>query len=154
MKSLFRTDPRLFFFFSSRRRHTRCRSDWSSDVCSSDLDEMSEAVEIRRFNTQYRLRPSQFEVRHRLDRLIPQLTGGAMELALERAGIRFNEIVCIRSVYVPVRLRFSRPDSALVAEWANRLAEAVASAAADARVAVRYGSRSLALVDMGAHISQ
>src|SRR5205814_2744448 len=27
-----------FFFFSSRRRHTRCLSDWSSDVCSSDLN--------------------------------------------------------------------------------------------------------------------
>src|SRR3989442_15704032 len=25
------------FFFSSRRRHTRCGRDWSSDVCSSDL---------------------------------------------------------------------------------------------------------------------
>src|SRR5258705_10545409 len=30
----------LFFFFSSRRRHTRCLSDWSSDVCSSDLDDL------------------------------------------------------------------------------------------------------------------
>src|SRR5262245_65139316 len=29
----------FFFFFSSRRRHTRCLSDWSSDVCSSDLPE-------------------------------------------------------------------------------------------------------------------
>src|SRR2546426_1695897 len=28
---------RLFFFFSSRRRHTRLQGDWSSDVCSSDL---------------------------------------------------------------------------------------------------------------------
>src|SRR5256886_7085241 len=28
-----------FFFFSSRRRHTRFDCDWSSDVCSSDLDE-------------------------------------------------------------------------------------------------------------------
>src|SRR5699024_11926624 len=28
----------LFFFFSSRRRHTRSKRDWSSDVCSSDLD--------------------------------------------------------------------------------------------------------------------
>src|SRR2546426_7072380 len=27
-----------FFFFSSRRRHTRLQGDWSSDVCSSDLD--------------------------------------------------------------------------------------------------------------------
>src|SRR5256885_4630719 len=26
------------FFFSSRRRHTRLQGDWSSDVCSSDLD--------------------------------------------------------------------------------------------------------------------
>src|SRR5438045_8329223 len=30
-----------FFFFSSRRRHTRCLSDWSSDVCSSDLTRRS-----------------------------------------------------------------------------------------------------------------
>src|SRR5690348_18150813 len=27
----------MFFFFSSRRRHTRWTGDWSSDVCSSDL---------------------------------------------------------------------------------------------------------------------
>src|SRR5882672_12019964 len=29
----------LVFFFSSRRRHTRSLCDWSSDVCSSDLQE-------------------------------------------------------------------------------------------------------------------
>src|SRR5258706_9663112 len=29
-----------FFFFSSRRRHTRLVSDWSSDVCSSDLSQL------------------------------------------------------------------------------------------------------------------
>src|SRR5256885_7359701 len=28
----------LCYFFSSRRRHTRLQGDWSSDVCSSDLD--------------------------------------------------------------------------------------------------------------------
>src|SRR5438094_2550260 len=32
----------FFFFFSSRRRHTRSYGDWSSDVCSSDLDELPE----------------------------------------------------------------------------------------------------------------
>src|SRR5262245_64302760 len=32
----------FFFFFSSRRRHTRCLSDWSSDVCSSDLQAVGE----------------------------------------------------------------------------------------------------------------
>src|SRR5258705_1032312 len=36
----------LFFFFSSRRRHTRCLSDWSSDVCSSDLYQGTPAVII------------------------------------------------------------------------------------------------------------
>src|SRR6266542_5400500 len=34
-----RTQCLVFFFFSSRRRHTRCYRDWSSDVCSSDLAE-------------------------------------------------------------------------------------------------------------------
>src|SRR6266480_649435 len=31
----------FFFFFSSRRRHTRLTCDWSSDVCSSDLNTQS-----------------------------------------------------------------------------------------------------------------
>src|SRR5690242_21915517 len=35
-----------FFFFSSRRRHTRLTCDWSSDVCSSDLKQL-DAVEGR-----------------------------------------------------------------------------------------------------------
>src|ERR687886_1128749 len=34
----------LFFFFSSRRRHTRSLCDWSSDVCSSDLSLCAETV--------------------------------------------------------------------------------------------------------------
>src|SRR3989475_3795753 len=36
----------LFFFFSSRRRHTRFDCDWSSDVCSSDLNEPGERAVI------------------------------------------------------------------------------------------------------------
>src|SRR2546427_12925526 len=35
----------LFFFFSSRRRHTRFDCDWSSDVCSSDLAFCAETFE-------------------------------------------------------------------------------------------------------------
>src|SRR5699024_11813111 len=31
----------FLFFFSSRRRHTRSKRDWSSDVCSSDLSASS-----------------------------------------------------------------------------------------------------------------
>src|SRR5690606_40248990 len=32
-----------YFFFSSRRRHTRFSRDWSSDVCSSDLEAQAQA---------------------------------------------------------------------------------------------------------------
>src|SRR5699024_11408926 len=34
------------FFFSSRRRHTRSKRDWSSDVCSSDLDWVGKNVKM------------------------------------------------------------------------------------------------------------
>src|SRR6476661_10059154 len=37
-----------FFFFSSRRRHTRFKCDWSSDVCSSDLLPMARIPEEQR----------------------------------------------------------------------------------------------------------
>src|SRR5256885_5792583 len=35
--AIWRRSRDVFFFFSSRRRHTRLQGDWSSDVCSSDL---------------------------------------------------------------------------------------------------------------------
>src|SRR5690348_11031033 len=36
------------FFFSSRRRHTRWTGDWSSDVCSSDLNRLEQHLHARR----------------------------------------------------------------------------------------------------------
>src|SRR5437762_5393511 len=39
----------LFFFFSSRRRHTRYIGDWSSDVCSSDLGESRQRADRREY---------------------------------------------------------------------------------------------------------
>src|SRR5699024_11389646 len=39
------------FFFSSRRRHTRSKRDWSSDVCSSDLRRMQELFRIHNIDT-------------------------------------------------------------------------------------------------------
>src|SRR5205807_4975743 len=36
-----------FFCFSSRRRHTRLQGDWSSDVCSSDLFQLSAVITDR-----------------------------------------------------------------------------------------------------------
>src|SRR5690606_40304258 len=37
-----------FFFFSSRRRHTRFSRDWSSDVCSSDLSTPAHRLVVMR----------------------------------------------------------------------------------------------------------
>src|SRR5260370_29314093 len=43
----------MFFFFSSRRRHTRFKCDWSSDVCSSDLNlPAAFPATLRRMNRQ------------------------------------------------------------------------------------------------------
>src|SRR5699024_1636449 len=36
----------FFFFFSSRRRHTRSKRDWSSDVCSSDLIKRAKLLQV------------------------------------------------------------------------------------------------------------
>src|SRR6266496_5892610 len=36
----------FFFFFSSRRRHTRSLRDWSSDVCSSDLERVGRILQM------------------------------------------------------------------------------------------------------------
>src|SRR2546429_2662507 len=55
----------LFFFFSSRRRHTRCSRDWSSDVCSSDLlrhERLSSLYVCRRMLVIFVLRSEQSEI--------------------------------------------------------------------------------------------
>src|SRR5689334_23434070 len=43
----------LFFFFSSRRRHTRWNCDWSSDVCSSDLGTWEQFLRINQVNLHF-----------------------------------------------------------------------------------------------------
>src|SRR6266850_4215468 len=58
----------FFFFFSSRRRHTRLQGDWSSDVCSSDLDgwwgtEASAPDGLGSFTNQFAAMPSRSEER-------------------------------------------------------------------------------------------
>src|SRR5437899_4790542 len=43
----------VLFFFSSRRRHTRCLSDWSSDVCSSDLFYVTNSAAVTSVTVNY-----------------------------------------------------------------------------------------------------
>src|SRR3989454_1646663 len=58
-----------FFFFSSRRRHTRLQGDWSSDVCSSDLNSAQERPEPRVSSQVVEQRPC-LEVGHPMGALL------------------------------------------------------------------------------------
>src|SRR5690554_7364389 len=70
-----------FFFFSSRRRHTRCGRDWSSDVCSSDLLGAGKLVILTDVEGLYRDWPASDEVissltAEELAELLPTLSSG------------------------------------------------------------------------------
>src|SRR5215213_1735046 len=52
----------MFFFFSSRRRHTRLVSDWSSDVCSSDIVETAGRLCEADYALVYRLQDGKYRV--------------------------------------------------------------------------------------------
>src|SRR5882724_10779835 len=59
------------FFFSSRRRLTRCLSDWSSDVCSSDLPrDLRERGNVQRLEALDRLEIAELELGHAAARLL------------------------------------------------------------------------------------
>src|SRR6266478_8429395 len=71
----------LFFFFSSRRRHTRFDCDWSSDVCSSDLVEVDVEPDGREADRRvlgHAQRPSEVEIALRSELPAPHrdLEGG------------------------------------------------------------------------------
>src|SRR5690625_7487062 len=69
----------MFFFFSSRRRHTRWPRDWSSDVCSSDLN----PLDAPRIDNNY--------------------LSTERDRAAARAGIRMARRVLDQSAYAPFR---------------------------------------------------
>src|SRR5437868_10253826 len=58
-----------FFFFSSRRRHTRSKRDWSSDVCSSDLAHADGSVDVENFGRLDQFSRGGILVLHNIDAL-------------------------------------------------------------------------------------
>src|SRR5947209_20549737 len=72
----------LFFFFSSRRRHTRYWRDWSSDVCSSDLapQSMRETDYLEKIAQVQRAWDKELETRRE------ELTTRAREIEERRVG--------------------------------------------------------------------
>ena len=115
---------------------------------------VNQSVQIRRLTAYYRLRRSQTEEKSRLDSVLRDVVSDALEIALERAGVRSSEVICIRKVRVPVRLRLSRGDFGLATEWARLLAEGILLASMEPPATVRYGSRRLALIEMSLDIAR
>src|SRR5215213_11064257 len=84
----------FFFFFSSRRRHTRLVSDWSSDVCSSDLLARRVAVVVKESLRAMARERFERSVRAKIESLGSELTSieyvadddDAVEAALGRAA--------------------------------------------------------------------
>jgi hypothetical protein len=114
-----------------------------------------ETLRIRKLSARYHLPPSAEAERQRLDRILREMTDGVLETAIERAGVSAGEEVCLRSLYVPVRLRLGGADSALAAAWSSALAEAIRRAAdASSPGVVRYTSRMHALVDLAACVAR
>src|SRR5207253_3932796 len=102
----------LYFFFSSRRRHTRWPRDWSSDVCSSDLDQSrggNDGTSARRRSTargqSTRARPANME--RTRDRRSRRGTGSRRGKATSRAAAPRSEE---RRVGKECRCRGARED--------------------------------------------
>lgn len=114
-----------------------------------------ETLRIRKFQARYRLPASAREMRRRLDAALKKTIDETLEGELARLGFSDGEEVCIRDVFVPVRLRLSATVDALAQAWGSALAEAIRHAAGGSRVAgvVRYESRIQGLVDMAVGVT-
>src|SRR5207253_6474341 len=96
----------VMFFFSSRRRHTRWPRDWSSDVCSSDLErgklvgglaiEMGKEVQLLD-HRQLRLQPVQ------MPQPADQLAAFLRLVAFALGVFEIGRASCRESVYMPAR---------------------------------------------------
>src|SRR6266498_5958620 len=120
--------PIICFFFSSRRRHTRCGRDWSSDVCSSDLA----SADQRRSTVETAL--------HDIVRNIPHVLIIWLALvALTLIGCGFLAVPTLQRRYRAGKARAAaaqvrRVQLGAQAEELRRLADELAVAAARSRV--------------------
>src|SRR5256885_2471358 len=79
-----------FFFFSSRRRHTRLQGDWSSDVCSSDLsDPLGKSPLILAILPVDRIEPTPFQ------RDLSQTHHRKLADVLDRTGMFLDPVIAV-----------------------------------------------------------
>jgi hypothetical protein len=81
-------------------------------------------IRIGRFEARYRLPHALESEADRLDRTLAAMLGEPLERALELAGVREDEELCIRHLHVPVRIHAGATDAAVETEWVLALARA------------------------------
>jgi len=108
-----------------------------------------DTLAIRRMRNRCRLPAGDTGVlRARVAAVTDDLLDGALGAALERAGVRPEEEVCVRRVLVRTRLARRRSDAALAADWGAAIAEALRTTMTRGGAdVVRYGSRMHAWID-------
>src|SRR6266700_5809890 len=120
------TSSSFFFFFSSRRRHTRFSRDWSSDVCSSDLQCSvcdDEGVISNWEDSAFDLRRRQLTLAEPVSEIvIPD------EVAAALRGLQLLDTDCERLVF---RIR-AHNDHAILAAAGDDLDELIGFVAAEA----------------------
>src|SRR3712207_9531241 len=108
----------VFFFFSSRRRHTRYWRDWSSDVCSSDLD----APKIAETARPGKAFPPQIDAPggpplhspvHLRDGFLSERTNGKSWLKIGRASCRERVEISVGAGYLSKNMRVTRHKTVL-----------------------------------------
>src|SRR6266446_1537417 len=126
----------FFFFFSSRRRHTRLQGDWSSDVCSSDLDAIT-TVSGRGYQFTLPVTKGDGEAnrasrrKHNLPHQLTSFVGREQEIAQLEELVRANRLVTLTgaggagktrlAIEVASRLTDAFPDGVWLVELAALL---------------------------------
>ncbi len=107
-------------------------------------------LDISRLHATYRLAPSQRGVRDRLDRILEEVVGDGLDDALDAsAALTADEVVCVRSLTVPVVIRLDMTDRAASQAWGAVVVRALEAAIARGGPGVvRYPSRHHAFVDL------
>lgn len=113
-------------------------------------------LHIDRLEARYRLPPSAARGKSRLDRLLWAVLDHGLDAAKVGRGVGDDELVCLRTLHLPVRLRLAEPDWRLVDAWSQALGRAIEAAicGGDATQVVRYGSRLEALADLAQGIAR
>src|SRR5256885_15645772 len=110
------------FFFSSRRRHTRLQGDWSSDVCSSDLNSFSPSGDRLLLSHESSVEPGDFWIYDVSSRESKQLTYSAIA-SLNSAARSPSQVISYKSfdgktisalLWIPFNLKRDGSNPALV----------------------------------------